>query len=68
MTAVPIVYRDLSMPQAGAIYLIDAAGLEDSDGPEIDIANVIGIVEGLKECSKVRPVILISYYSMGVKG
>lgn len=41
------------------MFLVDTNGF--GDGKEIDIANAIGIVEALKGCNNVRPVILISY-------
>ena len=47
------------MHTSGSIFIVDSPGFFDSNGPEVDIANGIGIIKALKACKTVRPVILI---------
>ena len=47
--------------------LVDSPGFEDTSGPEVDIANSVGIVKAIHGSKSVRPVILISYKSLGNK-
>jgi hypothetical protein len=61
VTAVLILFKDISINKAGWIYVVDTPGFEDTGGAEIDISNGIGSVEALKGCKNGRTVILFSY-------
>ena len=54
--------------QNSSIILCDSPGFGDTAGPEVDIANGLGIVEAVKGCKSVKPVILISYLMVGDRG
>ena len=45
--------------------LCDTPGFEDTSGAEVDIANGIGVVKAIKQCEEVKPILLISYRSLG---
>lgn len=45
---------------ADEVVLCDSPGFGDTRGPEVDIANAIGIVRGIVGCKSVKPVCLIS--------
>ncbi|ETO02276.1 hypothetical protein RFI_35160, partial [Reticulomyxa filosa] len=47
------------------IVLCDTPGFEDTNGPEVDVANGVGIVKALQNCKSVKPVILMSYIALG---
>ncbi|EAR87661.2 helicase carboxy-terminal domain protein (macronuclear) [Tetrahymena thermophila SB210] len=68
ITPVQVHYQDVQMNQKGHFILCDVPGFGDTAGPEVDIANGIGIVEAIKQCKSVRPVILLSFKSTGDKG
>ncbi|KAL4441130.1 hypothetical protein ABPG74_002080 [Tetrahymena malaccensis] len=68
ITPVNINFKDVGMSKNGSIILCDSPGFEDTAGPEVDIANGLGIVEAIKLCKSVRPVILLSFKSMGDRG
>ncbi|KAL4441131.1 hypothetical protein ABPG74_002081 [Tetrahymena malaccensis] len=68
ITPVNINFKDLSMSKNGSIILCDSPSFDDTAGPEVDIANGLGIVEAIKLCKSVRPVILLSFKSMGDRG
>ena len=42
------------------IILCDSPGFEDTSGPEVDIANCLGIVKAIRGCKTVKPIILLS--------
>lgn len=50
------------------VYLCDAPGFGDTLGPEVDIANGIGITRAAKLCASVKPVVIISNRGLGDKG
>ena len=50
------------------IYICDSPGFGDTAGPEVDIANGIGIIKAIQGCSSVRPLILASYLMVGDRG
>ncbi|CAM4958278.1 unnamed protein product [Rotaria socialis] len=54
--------------ETGEIILCDTPGYEDTEGPEVDIANSTGIVEALNNCKSVKILALTSYRSLGDKG
>ncbi|KAL4480832.1 hypothetical protein ABPG72_001701 [Tetrahymena utriculariae] len=68
ITPVQVHFSDIQMPQKGHFILCDVPGFGDTAGPEVDIANGIGIVEAIKQCKSVRPVILLSFKGIGDKG
>ncbi|CAF0934036.1 unnamed protein product [Adineta steineri] len=50
------------------IVLCDAPGFEDTSGPEVDIANSIGVIDALKRTNSVKLLVLSSYLTLGDKG
>ncbi len=64
ITAVPVSYTDPLRKQQ-QIVLCDTPGFEDTSGPEVDVANSVGIIKAVRTCRSVKPVILISSRSMG---
>jgi hypothetical protein len=51
----------------GSIILCDTPGFGDTDGPEIDIINGIGLVNAVKTCRSVKPLILVNQDSIGAR-
>ncbi|CAF4248425.1 unnamed protein product [Rotaria sp. Silwood2] len=62
---VTINFDDVGAYHNGSIILCDTPGFEDTNGPEVDIANGISIVKAIRRCRSVKPVVLISYKSIG---
>jgi energy-coupling factor transporter ATP-binding protein EcfA2 len=63
---VSIQLRDiLGSHETGEIILCDAPGFEDTAGPEVDIANSIGVVEALKGTNSVKILALSSFKGLG---
>ncbi|CAF4054930.1 unnamed protein product [Adineta steineri] len=62
---VRVYFKDIGGYSNESIVLCDSPGFEDTSGPEVDIANGIGIVKAIRECKSVKPVVLISYKSIG---
>ncbi|CAF1295905.1 unnamed protein product [Rotaria sordida] len=54
--------------ETGEIILCDAPGFGDTTGPEVDIANSVGVIEALKNCKSVKILALSSYRSLGDRG
>ncbi|CAF1552560.1 unnamed protein product, partial [Didymodactylos carnosus] len=50
------------------IILCDAPGFGDTAGPEVDIANGVGVIEAIKGCKSVKILALSSYKSLGDRG
>jgi len=65
ITAVPVSLRGLDPKGSGEVILCDTPGFNDSSGPEVDIANGIGIVKAVRQCRSVKPVLLISEKGLG---
>ncbi|CAF4867046.1 unnamed protein product, partial [Rotaria sp. Silwood1] len=65
ITTVTVNFKDVDGYTDGDIILCDTPGFEDTNGPEIDIANGIAVVRAVKGCKSVKPVVLISYKSIG---
>ncbi|KAL4496937.1 hypothetical protein ABPG72_002093 [Tetrahymena utriculariae] len=61
-------YKQIGMLKDGSIMLCDAPGFGDTAGPEVDIANGIGMVNAIRGCKTVRPVVLASNQSIGDRG
>ncbi|CAF1354843.1 unnamed protein product, partial [Didymodactylos carnosus] len=65
ITPVNVNFEEVGGYNSGSIILCDSPGFEDTSGPEVDIANGIGIVKAIKGCKSVKPVVLVSYKSIG---
>ncbi|CAF3535937.1 unnamed protein product [Rotaria sp. Silwood1] len=65
ITTVTVNFKHIGGFTDGDIILCDTPGFEDTNGPEVDIANGIGVVRAVKGCKSVKPVVLISYKSIG---
>ncbi|CAF1204521.1 unnamed protein product [Adineta steineri] len=66
---VTIPLRDIyGAYEYGEIILCDAPGFGDTAGPEVDIANGVGVIEALKGCKSVKILALSSYKSLGDRG
>ena len=55
----------LSSYETGTITLCDTPGFGDTAGPEVDIANGVGVVEALKGCKSVKILALLSSHNLG---
>ncbi|CAF3422696.1 unnamed protein product, partial [Rotaria sp. Silwood2] len=64
ITSVEVNYKSVEASTNGSIILCDTPGFEDTNGPEVDIANGIGVVKAVKGCKTVKPLVLFSYKSM----
>ena len=51
--------RDINIQDKDTVILCDSPGLDDTNGPEVDISNSIGISHTLTSVNSVKPVILI---------
>ena len=58
----------LGADEIGVLTLCDAPGFGDTAGPEVDIANSIGVIEALAKTNSVKILALISYKSLGDRG
>ncbi|ETO01953.1 hypothetical protein RFI_35485 [Reticulomyxa filosa] len=68
ITAVPINLEELGvLSKSDNIVLCDTPGFEDTSGPEVDVANGIGIIKALQTCKSVKPVVLICYTALGYR-
>ncbi|CAF1267204.1 unnamed protein product [Adineta steineri] len=66
---VTIPLRDIyGSYEHGEIILCDAPGFGDTAGPEVDIANGVGVIEALQGCKSVKILALSSYKSLGDRG
>ncbi|XP_065663330.1 uncharacterized protein LOC136085791 [Hydra vulgaris] len=65
---IQINLKDLGALKDKFIILCDSPGFGDTAGPEVDIANSVCIVEGIRFCKSVRPVILMNYENQGGRG
>ncbi|ETO02742.1 hypothetical protein RFI_34671, partial [Reticulomyxa filosa] len=61
ITAIPINLKELGVrsTKLDNVVLCDTPGFEDTNGPEVDVANGIGIIKALQTCKSVKPVVLI---------
>lgn len=66
--AIPINFKEAGLDRDGGIVICDTPGFEDTNGPEVDVANGLGVVEAVHGAKSVRPVILISNKSVGDRG
>ncbi|ETN99986.1 hypothetical protein RFI_37472, partial [Reticulomyxa filosa] len=69
ITAIPINLKELGVrsTKLDNVVLCDTPGFEDTNGPEVDVANGIGIIKALQTCKSVKPVVLISYTALGYR-
>ena len=58
----------LHPPTSGILTLCDGPGFGDTAGPEVDIANSIGVIEALKGASSVKLLALLSLKDLGSRG
>jgi len=65
VTAIPVNFEEVGMNKKGGIVICDTPGFDDTSGPEIDIANGIGLIRAISKSKSVRLVILISGQGMG---
>ena len=65
ITPVTVKFEDVGVVHSGSIILCDTPGFDDTNGPEVDIANGISIVRAIRQCKTVKPVVLVSYKSIG---
>ncbi|ETO08112.1 hypothetical protein RFI_29278 [Reticulomyxa filosa] len=66
ITAVPINLKGMNiLVDIDSVVLCDTPGFEDTSGPEVDVANGIGVIRALQNCKSVKPVVLISYTALG---
>ncbi|ETO00734.1 hypothetical protein RFI_36706, partial [Reticulomyxa filosa] len=67
ITAVPIDLKKLGVLsiKLNNVVLCDTPGFEDTNGPEVDVANGMGIIKALQTCKNVKPVVLVSYTALG---
>ena len=66
ITPVTVNFKDVGAYSPGSVILCDSPGFEDTNRLEVDIANGIGIVKAIRGCKSVKPVVLVSYKSLGV--
>ena len=59
------VTKFINCVNVGDFIICDSPGFEDSQGPEVDIANGVGVVKGIKGCKSLIPVIVVSFKSTG---
>lgn len=45
-------------------FVVDSPGFDDSAGPLVDVANMVGLHDCLRACSAAVPVLLINYNSL----
>ncbi|CAF4020109.1 unnamed protein product [Rotaria sp. Silwood2] len=69
ITPVTIQLKDIFGPhECGEIILCDAPGFGDTGGPEVDIANSVGVIEAIQGCESVKILALSSYKGLGDRG
>ncbi|ETO02428.1 hypothetical protein RFI_35008, partial [Reticulomyxa filosa] len=68
ITAVPINLKKMGVTtEMKTVVLCDTPGFEDTNGPEVDVANGIGIIRALQHCKRVKPVVVISAEALGYR-
>ena len=65
ITPINVNFEDMGILRNGSTLLCDTPGFEDTNGAEVDIANGISIVKAIQQCKSVKPVVLVSYKSIG---
>jgi len=59
------VTKFINCVNVDGLIICDSPGFEDTQGCEVDIANGVGVVEGIKGCKSVIPGIVVSFKSTG---
>ncbi|ETO21276.1 hypothetical protein RFI_15929, partial [Reticulomyxa filosa] len=68
ITAVPINLKGMGLlVDIDSVVLCDTPGFEDTSGPEVDVANGLGIIRALQNSKSVKPVVLICYTALGYR-
>ena len=67
ITPVTVNFSDVNGLNDGSVVLCDSPGFGDTEGAEVDIANGVGIIQAIKGCKSVKPVVLFSYKRIGDK-
>jgi len=67
VTAIPVNFKEVGLHKKGGIVICDTPGFDDTRGPEVDVANGIGLIRAISKSKSVRLVILISGQGMGDK-
>ena len=65
ISSVLVTYKEVGARSRGSIILCDSLGFGDTNGPEVDIANGVGVIKAVQESKSVKPIVLISYKSVG---
>lgn len=65
MTLARINLKDMGGFSNESIILCDNSGFENVNRPEVDIANAIGSMNAIQGCKSVKPVVLVTYESIG---
>ena len=58
----------LGVHETGVLTICDAPGFDDTAGPEVDIANSIGVTKALQKAKSVKILALISLKGLGDRG
>jgi hypothetical protein len=59
------VTKFINCVNVGDFIICDSPGFEDSQGPEVDIANGFGVVNGIRGCKSVIIGLVVSFKSIG---
>ncbi|CAF3931930.1 unnamed protein product, partial [Adineta steineri] len=66
---VTISFKDIfGSYETNEIILCDAPGFGDTESPEMDISNCVGVIRALKSCKSISILALSSYRSLGDRG
>ena len=68
LNPIPVNFKEIGGFDDKTFIICDSPGFGDTKGIEIDIANGIGIIEGVKESKSVKPVFLFSYLNLQDRG
>lgn len=68
ITPVKVNLKDIGGYEKKDVIICDTPGLGDTAGAEVDIANAISIIEAIRSCKSVKPVILVNYLDFGGRG
>ena len=65
ISSVRVDPQDIGATFDDPVYLCDTPGFGDTAGSEVDMANGAGMIMAIRGCKSVKPVVLISYKSVG---
>ena len=61
--------KAIEFMEDGEKYTIcDSPGVDDTRGPELDVANMYGVVMAARGCHNILPIIVLSQNGMGLRG